>query len=74
MTEIMKQAFEAASQLPADRQDDLARYLLALSQRTPDAGLSDIEAAAIAEAEAELARGEHVSQEQIDGFWRRNGL
>ena len=74
MTEIMKRAFEAASQLPEDRQEELARYLLALSRRTADAGLAPDEAAAIAEAEAELARGERVPQGQIDELWRRNVL
>ncbi len=74
MTESMKRAFEAASQLPADRQDDLARYLLALSQSASDIRLTAEESAAIDEAEAELARGERVPQDQIDAFWRRNGL
>ena len=74
MTELMKQAIAAASQLPADRQEDLARYLLALSQRSPDIALTADEAQAIAEAEAELARGERVPQDQISAFWRRNGL
>ena len=74
MTEIMKKAFAAASRLPPERQDDLARYLLALSVRDSDVPLTAGEAAAIAEAEAELAHGEHVPQDQIDDFWRRNGL
>ena len=74
MTEIMKQAFAAASQLPAERQEELARYLLVLSQRATDIALTSDEAAAIAEAEAQLARGERVPQEQIEAFWCRNGL
>ena len=74
MTEIMKRAFEAASQLPADRQEELARYVLALSQCASDVSLSADEAAAIGEAESELARGEAAPQEQIDNFWRRSGL
>ena len=74
MTEIMKRAIEAASQLPADRQDEIARYLLALSQGPADISLSAEEAAAIAEAEAELARGERAPKDQLEAVWRRNGL
>lgn len=74
MTEIMKRAFEAASRLPADRQDELARYLLTLSQQAPEVVLSAEEAAAIAEAESELARGERAPLAEVDNFWRRNGL
>ena len=74
MTEIMKQAIAAASQLPPERQEELAHYLLALSQRGGNIALSVDEAAAIAEAEAELARGERAPQDQINAFWRRNGL
>lgn len=74
MTEIMKQAIAAASQLPPVRQEELARYLLALSQRGGSIPLSADEAAAIAEAEAELARAERAPQVQIDALWRRNGL
>lgn len=74
MTELMKQALAAASQLPPERQEDLARYLLALSQRTSDIELTADDAQAIAEAEVELARGERVLPDQINAFWRRNGL
>jgi hypothetical protein len=74
MTELMKQAIAAASQLSPERQEDLARYLLALSQRGSDIALTADEAQAIAEAEAELARGESVPPDQIKAFWHRNGL
>lgn len=74
MTELMKQAIAAASQLPAERQEDLARYLFELSHRTGDIAPTADEARAIAEAEAELARGERAPQDQINAFWHRNGL
>ena len=73
MTETLKLAFEAASRLPADRQEELARFVLALSQN-PATALTPDEVAAIAEAEAELARGEYAPSEAIDAFWLRNGL
>ncbi len=74
MTELMKQAIAAASQLPAETQEDLARYLLELSHRTGDIAPTADEARAIAEADAELARGERAPQEKINAFWHRNGL
>lgn len=74
MTELMKRAFAAASQLPPDRQEELARYVLALSQPSASLSLSADDAAAIAEAESELARGERAPQEQVNAFWRRHGL
>jgi hypothetical protein len=36
--------------------------------------LTSDEVAAIAEAEAEIERGERVSSESIDAFWRKHGL
>lgn len=35
---------------------------------------SEEELAAIAEAEAQLARGERVPKTEVDAFWRRHGL
>ena len=64
----------AISQLPADTQDDIARLMLAEIDHAdgppapPQSGR--IEAAAIAEAEAEIARGDRVPAETIQAFWR----
>lgn len=75
MTELMKQALQALTRLPPERQDDLARYLLEL---VGDAHLpyvlTDEERAAIDEAEAQLARGEHVPDDTMRAFWSRHGL
>ncbi len=73
MTDLMKRAFAAASSLPADRQDDLARYILALTQSADAGTVSPEEAVAIAEAEAELASGQRAPQDAVDAFWRRQG-
>ena len=53
MTEIMKQAIAAASQLSLERQEELARYLLALSHRIGDVPLG---------AEEGAARGDRARQ------------
>jgi hypothetical protein len=75
MTDLMKQAIDAVSKLPGDRQDELARYLLhlALAPKQP-VDIGEEERAAVAEAEAQLARGERVPDEVVRAFWNRHGL
>lgn len=72
MTKLFERAVAAVSRLPPETQDDLARLMLALAEDavplTPD------EAAAISEAEAEIARGERVPAQTIQAFWRAQGL
>jgi hypothetical protein len=73
MTKLVEQAVAAISQLPPETQDDLARLMLALAEGAPTPLTAD-EAAAISEAEAEIARGERVLPESIQAFWRAHGL
>lgn len=73
MTKLVEQAVAAIAKLPAETQDDLARFMLALAAGTPNP-LSPDEAAAIAEAEAEIGRSERVPPETIQAFWRSHGL
>jgi hypothetical protein len=73
VTKLVQQAIAAISLLPAETQDELARLMLALAEGAPTPLTAD-EAAAIAEAEAEIARGERVPAETIQAFWRAHGL
>jgi hypothetical protein len=73
VTKLFEQAVAAISRLPPETQDDLARLMLALAEDAP-VPLTDDEAAAIAEAEAEIARGERVPSETVQAFWRAQGL
>jgi hypothetical protein len=73
VTKLVQQAVAAISKLPPETQDDLARLMLALAEGAPTPLTSD-EAAAIAEAEAEIARGDRVPSETIRAFWRSHGL
>lgn len=73
MTKLMDKAVEALRNLPDPLQDDLARMVLDLVSDAPLALTSD-EAAAIAEAEAELARGERTSAADVNAFWSRHGV
>ncbi|MGO9984437.1 MAG: hypothetical protein ACLPIX_09545 [Rhodomicrobium sp.] len=71
MTKLLDDAVNAIRRLPPETQDDLGRFLLDLTSAPP---LTADEAAAIAEAEAELARGEGVSGDGVRAFWRSLGL
>jgi hypothetical protein len=73
VTKLVEQAIAAISQLPTETQDDLARLMLALAESAPTP-LTPDEAAAISEAEAEIARGERVPPETIQAFWRAHAL
>jgi hypothetical protein len=72
MTKLVEQAIAAISKLPPETQDDLARFMLALAGGAPTP-LTPDEAAAIAEAEAEIGRGERVPASTIEAFWRSQG-
>jgi hypothetical protein len=73
MTKLVDQAVAAISKLPPETQDDLARLMLALAADSPKP-LTPDEADAIAQAEAEIARGERVPPETLQAFWRAHGL
>ena len=73
MTKLVEQAIAAISKLPPETQDDLARLMLALAGDPPTPLTAD-ESAAVAEAEAEIARGERVPSETVQAFWRAHGV
>lgn len=73
MTKLFERAVAAVSRLPQETQDDLARLMLALAEGAPTPPTAD-ESAALAEAEAEISRGERVPAETIQAFWRTHGL
>lgn len=73
MTKLFERAVAAVSRLPQETQDDLARLMLALAETAPTPPTAD-ESAALAEAEAEINRGERVPTETIEAFWRAHGL
>jgi hypothetical protein len=68
MTKLVQQAVAAISKLPPETQDELARFMLALAGGAATPLMSE-EAAAIAEAEAEIGRGERVAPETMRAFW-----
>jgi hypothetical protein len=67
-TKLFERAVAAIGQLPPETQDDIACMLLALVGGEPTSLTAD-EAAALAEAEVEIERGERVPNEIVQAFW-----
>ncbi|MDD1527147.1 hypothetical protein C7U92_05535 [Bradyrhizobium sp. WBOS7] len=75
MTRLLEEAFSKVSGLPESEQDELARALLELAGLDqPPIQLTAAEDADLAEAEAEIARGELASADEIRAMWAKHGL
>lgn len=75
MTRLLEEAFSKVSSLPDSEQDDLARALLELAGiDQPPIQLTAAEEADLAEAEAEIARGELGSADEVRAMWAKHGL
>lgn len=74
MTRLLEQAFDKVATLPDAEQDELARVLLQLAGvDQPPIQLTPEEDAYLAEAEAEIARGEFASAEEVNAMWKKHG-
>lgn len=76
MTKLFDDALKAASNLPPDDQDMIARVVLRLAgsdDETPVA-LSQEEHAAITGSKAAAGRGEFATDEQVHAAWAKHGL
>ena len=66
MTKLLEQAVDSVRTLPAEVQDELARLLLQVAgEEQPVIRLTSEERADLAEADAEIARGEFATDEQV---------
>jgi hypothetical protein len=75
MTRLLEEAFSKVSALPESEQDELARTLLELAGLDqPPIQLTAAEEADLAEAEAEIARGELASADDVRAMWAKHGL
>jgi hypothetical protein len=75
MTRLLEQAFSTVAALPDARQDELARILLQLAGiDQPPIQLTPAEEADLAEAEAEIERGEFATAEDVRAMWEKHGL
>jgi hypothetical protein len=74
MTRLLEQAMETVSVLPDDVQDELARMLLQFAGvDQPPIQLTAEEEADLAEADAEILRGEFATDEEIAAMWAKHG-
>ena len=77
MTQLLDQALEAARNLPASAQDEIARIVLQLAgadDATPPIALSPEERAAILASQAAAARGEFATDDEVRAVWAKHGL
>ena len=75
MTKLLDQAVNAARDLPAAMQNDIARVALRLAGADqPPVTLTPDERAAIAASKAAAARGEFASDEEVRAVWAKHGL
>jgi hypothetical protein len=75
MTRPLEEAFGKVATLPDAQQDELARTLLELAGvDQPPIQLTPAEDADLAEAEAEIARGELASTDDVRAMWAKHGL
>jgi hypothetical protein len=74
MTRLLEQAIETVSVLPDEMQDELARILLQFAGvDQPPIQLTAEEDADLAEADAEVLRGEFASEEDMAAIWAKHG-
>lgn len=75
MTRLLEEAFSKVSTLSDSEQDELARTLLELAGvNQQPLQLTAAEEADLAEAEAEIARGELATGDEVRAMWAKHGL
>jgi hypothetical protein len=75
MTKLLERAVDSVRALPAEVQDDLARLLLQVAgEEQPIIALTPEERADLAEADAEIARGEFATDEQMRSILAKRAL
>lgn len=75
MTKLLDQAFEAARNLPAAMQDDLARVIMVMAGEAPSVvQLTPEEEASFDVSFAQAERREFATDEQIAAIWAKHGL
>jgi predicted transcriptional regulator len=74
MTKLLDDAVEAVRKMPAEAQDEIARMMLSMAGNDEPYELTDDERAIIERSMAEAARGEFVSDEEVERFWKKLGV
>jgi hypothetical protein len=75
MTVLLEQALESLRDLPAEKQDALARLLLQFAGiDQPTIQLNAEEAASFDDSLTQADRGEFATDEQVRAIWAKHGL
>jgi hypothetical protein len=75
MTDLLEKAMATARDLPPELQDDIARIVLTLAG--DDASLYELtpeEEADLADSDAEVARGDFATDEEVRALWAKHNL
>lgn len=74
MTELLEIALAATDKLPPQRQDEVARMILAFAGKDQEAyKLSPEDLASLEPSLAQAERGEYATDEEIAALWTRHG-
>jgi hypothetical protein len=75
MTKLLEHAVDTLRGLPPELQDELARLLLQVAgEEQPAIHLTAGERADLAEANAEIARGEFATDDQMRSIWAKHAF
>lgn len=71
MTDLLHEALEALQRLPPERQDYIARAILALADDGEPEEIDPRDLSAVLDGLAQIARGEFASDDEVEGLFRR---
>jgi predicted transcriptional regulator len=71
MTKLLNDALDALQRLPADRQDYIARAILALANEGEPEEIDPRDLPALLEGLEQIERGEFASDEEVHAIFRR---
>ena len=70
MTDLLHEALEALQRLPPERQDYIARAILALADDGEPEEIDPRDLSAVLDGVAQIARGEFASDDEVEGLFR----
>jgi len=71
MTDLLHEALEALQRLPPERQEHIARAILALANDGEPEEIDPEDLPAVLEGLAQVERGEFASDEEVEALFRR---
>jgi predicted transcriptional regulator len=70
MKDLLHEALEALQRLPPERQDYIARAILALADDGEPEEIDPRDLSAVLDGLAQIARGEFASDDEVEGLFR----